>query len=244
MARKKKNEKVEVSTEDEKSEEKVTQIPLESRVCIRYNHFTNKTWPGFIASLIKNVALHSVNYSRYNDDKTRKKDINHFSENLNFHECIRTLKYFVLFNKIINLIRTHNKNFYDIKNNLLQTYGKYDSTNNQQVLLEDNIQKFNEKYDELLKTVVYLDIAKLSPKFIFDDFASIYESYYIIVCNQIWVQYKNLDPIDSNKSGLLQEPYMFSLFFDFLGDIFDIDEVFRWKYNEEVDNLYNKNFGL
>ena len=61
---------------------------------------------------------------------------------------------------------------------------------------------------------------------------------------QIWVQYKNLDPIDSNKSGLLQEPYMYSLFFDFLSDIFDIDEVFRWKYNEEVDNLYNKNFGL
>ena len=240
MARKKKNEKVEVSTENKSIDEKVNQIPLESRVCIKYNHFTNKTWPGFIAIMIRTVAWHNINHSRYNDDKTRKKDITHFSENKNFHAYIKNLKYFFLFNRIINLIRTHNKNFHDTKNNLLQTYGKYDSTSNQQVLVKDNIQKFNEKYDELLRTVVYLDIVKLSPKFIVDDFTSLYESYFINVCEKIWNQYKLKDL----ESGLLEAPYMYSLFFDFLDDIFDIDEVFKWKYDIEVDNLHNKNFGL
>ena len=123
---------------------------------------------------------------------------------------------------------------------MLQTYGKYDSTSNQQVLVKDNIQKFNEKYDELLRTVVYLDIVKLSPKFIVDDFTSLYESYFINVCEKIWNQYKLKDL----ESGLLEAPYMYSLFFDFLDDIFDIDEVFKWKYDIEVDNLHNKNFGL
>ena len=46
--------------------------------------------------------------------------------------------------------------------------------------------------------------------------------------------------------------YSHSLFLDDNGTVFasgynryfDLDEVFRWKYDKEVDNLYNKNFGL
>ena len=53
-----------------------------------------------------------------------------------------------------------------------------------------------------------------------------------------------MSPIDSNKSSIFEEPYTYSIFFDFLEDIFDIDEVFKWKYDIEVDNLHNKNFGL
>lgn len=218
----------------EKKSDQPVEVP-KNNILIRYSNFENPFWNGLLVTLIRNVGRASIAYNKYHDEKTVRKSITDISTHKTFSCYKKSLKFLLSFQRLIKLFEAHQNNYNQQKQNLLKQYGKFDESSNQFVLLEpEKVQLFNQEFDKLKATIVQIDVLKFSPTLIADDFDELFEEY----------RHTTSASNHSNMSKLIRQPYTFTLFFDLLNDVFDMDEIYSWKYQQDVDDIILSNFGM
>ena len=142
---------------------------------------------------------------------------------------------FVMF-RILNIVKEYQKDYIQNQNNITQQFLKKNPVDNGNVMLEEDIPKYEAEINKLRSVVVQLNIEKLSPKYLFMDFDQ-YVNIYTGILDYIRQTLGETTFYKTSGDG-----WNYMILYNLFEDYFNIDEVFSWKHSGDIDDFNKRIF--
>lgn len=215
------------------TEQKEEQPIQQNLVIISYAHFDSFLYHHAITALSHSIGGFMLTRSQQSYKKNNVRSLIELKGLEDFHIVKKNFKEYFLLQKILYISKQYYNAYQNNKSQLLKQYGKFDKETNQHVLFEDEkTEKFNEEFKKLLDINVQIDISKLSSDVLFHSWQDLNERWEKVINNEAQqaIFRKGKDKFAS------------LFFFEFINNIFDIEDIFSWSYDKEVDKVYDNIF--
>lgn len=202
-------------------------------VIISYSHFDNFLYHSAVTALSHSIGDFMLTRSQLSYKKNNIKSLIELKGMQEFHVIKKNFKEHFLLQKILYIAKQHHNAYQNRKTQLLKEYGKFDKGSNQYVLFDDEkTEKFNEEFKKLLDINVQLDIPKLSSDVLFHSWQELSERWHRVISNEAQ------DSVFRKGKDKFASIFLF----EFINNIFNIEDIFSWSYDTEIDKVYDDIF--